>query len=293
MKKMYREGGGSMTSLVLLLVLLSTTNSSGPAGGDETDLATRRSATHDSGGLTDVLMVTTTVGMLNGVHGHTTDLGPAVTLDLVLVVGATGLQHGLVDTSTTGDDADGSPVGGGDDLLGAGRQLYPGLLGVRIVGDDGGVVSRSTGDTAAVSGLLLQVGDDGTFGHLSDWHHVAHSQLGLLSAVDELSSVHTFGGNEQLLPGLVAVGVTEVDDGQGGATTGVVDDVLYDTLDVAITLGVVDRTELGSALAVLNVGLEDRPSSLPLGTDHTTHPYSAVCVLIRSEKFPTRYAEKT
>merc|ERR1719511_17741 len=56
-------------------------------------------------------MVTTTVGMLNGVHSHTTHLRPAVTLDLVHVVGTTGLQHGLVDTSTTGDDANGSPVG--------------------------------------------------------------------------------------------------------------------------------------------------------------------------------------
>ena len=72
MKKMYR--GGSMTSLVLLLVLLSTTNSSGPASGDKTDLATRRGTTHDSGGLTNVLMVTSSVGMLNWIHSNTTNL---------------------------------------------------------------------------------------------------------------------------------------------------------------------------------------------------------------------------
>ena len=63
-----------------------------------------------------MLMVTTTVGMLDGVHGHTTDLGPAVPLGLELVVGATGLQHGLVDTAAAGDDADHGAVGGGDDL---------------------------------------------------------------------------------------------------------------------------------------------------------------------------------
>jgi len=241
----------------LVDVLLSSTNPTGPPGSDKTDLATGRCSSHDSGGLTDMLMVTTTVGMLDGVHSHTTHLRPAVTLDLVLVVGATGLQHGLVDTSATGDDANGGPVGGGDDLLGAGWQLDPGLLGVGVVGDDGGVVSGSAGDTAAISGLLLQVGDDGTLGHLSDGHHVSDRQLGLLSAVDELSSVHAFGGNEQFLPGLVPVGVAEVDDGEGGATTGVVNDVLYDSLDVAITLGVIDRAELGSALTVLDVGLED------------------------------------
>merc|ERR1719193_1934238 len=165
-----------MTSLVLLLVLLSTTNSSGPAGGDKTDLATRRSATHDSGGLTNMLMVTTTVGMLDRVHGHTTDLGPAVPLDLVLVVRAAGLQDGLVDTTAASDDADCGAVGRGDDLLGAGGQLDPGPLGVGVVGDHDGVVARGTGDAATVAGLLLEVADDGTLGHLADGDDVAHSQ---------------------------------------------------------------------------------------------------------------------
>ena len=113
-----------------------------------------------------MLVVTTTVGMLDGVHGHTTHLRPAVTLDLVLVVSTTSLQHGLVDTSTSGDDANGGPVGRGDDLLGAGGQLDPGPLGVGVVGDHDGVVAGGTGDTATVAGLLLQVGDDGTLGHL-------------------------------------------------------------------------------------------------------------------------------
>ena len=78
------------------------------------------------GGVTDVLMFTTTVGMLDGVHGMNrwkggreggrerererrrlgTYLGPLVTLDAVLVVGAAGLKQGLVRTSTAGDDAD-------------------------------------------------------------------------------------------------------------------------------------------------------------------------------------------
>merc|ERR1712244_176322 len=216
--------------LILVEVLLSSTDPTSSPGSDKTDLATSGCSSHDSGGLTDVLMVTTTVGMRNRVHGHTTHLRPAVTLNLVLVVRATSLQHGLVDTSATGDDANGGPVGRGDDLLGTGWQLDPGLLGVSVVGDDGGVVSGSAGNAAAVSGLLLQVGDDGTLGHLSNGHHVSDGELGLLAAVDELAGVHALGGDEQLLPGLVPVGVAEVDDGQGGATAGVVDDVLDDSL---------------------------------------------------------------
>ena len=68
-------------------------------------------------------MVTTTEGMLDGVHGNTTDLWPAVSLDLVLVVSATGLQQWLVDTSTTGNDTNGTTAAGVEDLLGAGWEL--------------------------------------------------------------------------------------------------------------------------------------------------------------------------
>lgn len=38
------------------------------------------------------------------VHGHTTDTRPAVPLGLVLVVSTTGLQDGLVNTTTTSNN---------------------------------------------------------------------------------------------------------------------------------------------------------------------------------------------
>jgi hypothetical protein len=52
------------------------------------------------------------------VHGNTTDNGPAVALGLVLVVGTTGLEQGLVNAATTGNDTDDSTVGGSNDLCG-------------------------------------------------------------------------------------------------------------------------------------------------------------------------------
>merc|ERR1712227_1145080 len=57
-----------------------------------------------------MLMVTTTVGMLDGVHGHTSNLGPAVPLHSVFVVGSAGLEHGLVASTATSNDADDGPV---------------------------------------------------------------------------------------------------------------------------------------------------------------------------------------
>jgi len=64
--------------LVLLLRdSLCSAQSASTAGSDETDLATSRCIPPDGGGLTNMLMVTTTEGMLNGLHrrqgkGHVT-----------------------------------------------------------------------------------------------------------------------------------------------------------------------------------------------------------------------------
>lgn len=65
-----------LSSLIVsfLVVCLSSANTTGTSGGDETDLATRGGTSLHCGGLTDVLVVTTSVRMLHGVHGHTTDL---------------------------------------------------------------------------------------------------------------------------------------------------------------------------------------------------------------------------
>ena len=53
---------------------LSSSDSSGSSGSDETDLLSSAGSPPDGGGLANVLMVTTTVGMLHGVHGNSTNL---------------------------------------------------------------------------------------------------------------------------------------------------------------------------------------------------------------------------
>lgn len=61
----------------LLLVCLDsagTTQATSAAGSNETDLLAGWCPAGHSGGVTNVLVVTTTVGMLHGVHAHTTHL---------------------------------------------------------------------------------------------------------------------------------------------------------------------------------------------------------------------------
>ena len=49
-----------------------------PASGNETDFLSRNGRAGNSGGFPDVLVVTTSVRMVDRVHGHTTSTRPAV-----------------------------------------------------------------------------------------------------------------------------------------------------------------------------------------------------------------------
>jgi len=253
------------------LDVTSTTDLTGPPGGDETDLPTRRGSPLDGRWVTNMLMVTTTVGMLDGVHGHTSDLGPAVPLDSVLVVSSAGLEHGLVATTATSDDADDGPVLGGVELLDAGGQLDPGSAGVGVVGDDGAVAAGSLGDLAAVAGLLLHGASDGTLRHLSDGEDVTDVELSLLTAVDELTGGDTLGGDHDLGSLPVLVRVVEGDPSEGSTTAGVVHDVLDETLDESMPLGKVEGPELGGTLSSGGDGGEDGAGALSLSTDDPSH----------------------
>merc|ERR1719495_2103630 len=194
-------------------------------------------------------MVTTTVRMLDGIHGHTTNLRPRVPLSLVFEVGSAGLQQRLVDSSSTGDDADHRAVAGRNRLLRSRWQFHFRPSHIRVVGDDGGVVAGSSGQFAAISQLLLQLADDGSLRHGADGHHVADGQRALLEFV----------------------GISKLDDGQRCAASGVVNDVFDDAFDVAVAFGVVGSAEAGGAFSMFVVRREDGSRSLTLRSNHSPH----------------------
>merc|ERR1719153_342068 len=216
-------------------------------------------------------MVTTTVRMLDGIHGRTTNLGPRVPLSLVFEVGSAGLQQRLVDSSSTGDDADHRAVGRRNRLFRSRWQFHFRPAHIRVVGDDGGVVAGSSGQFAAISQLLLQLADDGSLRHGADGHHVADGQRRLLAAVDELTRVHALDGDERLLALLKFVGISKLDDGQRCAASGVVNDVFDDAFDVAVAFGVVGSAEAGGAFSMFVVRREDGSRSLTLRSNHSPH----------------------
>lgn len=103
--------------LLFLNFLLATSDSTCSSGGDKTDFLTSTGVTSDSRGFTDMLVITTTVRMFDGIHGNTTNFRPAVALHLVLVIGATGFQYWFIDTATSGNDSYHSSVGRRHDFL--------------------------------------------------------------------------------------------------------------------------------------------------------------------------------
>ena len=88
---------GTGHGLILVGVLLSTTDPTSPSGGDQTDLGycgertifrisivyllSGGGTTLDSGSLSNMLMVTTTMGMLHRIHGNTTHLKTGIDID--------------------------------------------------------------------------------------------------------------------------------------------------------------------------------------------------------------------
>jgi hypothetical protein len=244
---------------------------SSPPGSDETDLLARGGVTADGGGMTNVLVVTSSMGMLHGVHGHTTHLRPAVPLHTVLVVGVTSLQHGLLSPTPTSNLTDHGTAAAGDNLLGTRGELDPGGSVVWVVADDDGVVAGGPGEDSTVADVVLDVADDGSLGDPAERKHVADGERGAAATVDELARVHALGGDEELLLVLVPERVAEGDLGERRAAARVVDDVGNDALEVPVALAEVEGAEPGGALAVVGVGLEDGPRTLTLSTDDATH----------------------
>uniref|UniRef100_A0A2P2MDN4 60S ribosomal protein L8-3 n=1 Tax=Rhizophora mucronata TaxID=61149 RepID=A0A2P2MDN4_RHIMU len=93
----------SLSTLIRLGSSCSSLSSktTSPPCSNETNLLARRGITPDRACMSNVLVITSSMRMLNWVHCHTTYLGPAIPLHSVLVVGITSLQQGLFSPTST------------------------------------------------------------------------------------------------------------------------------------------------------------------------------------------------
>mmetsp|Transcript_5159 Transcript_5159/g.10916 ORF Transcript_5159/g.10916 Transcript_5159/m.10916 type:complete len:211 (+) Transcript_5159:206-838(+) len=209
--------------------------------------------------------------MLHGIFRHTTNLGPRVTLDGVLVVGGSGLEQGLVRSASSGHDTHlGTNVGGHRLLSSTGQAQTSGAL-VFVVCHDNGVGTRSTGHGAAIPLSGFHVADNGSFRHGGNGQDISDRQGGLLSAVDELTFVHPFGTNHEFIVPLVSVGIAELDFGNGSSTTGIVENFLNDSTNVTVLFGIVQSAQFHGTLAGSHMRLENWTLTTTLGLNVFTH----------------------
>jgi hypothetical protein len=124
------------------------------------------------------------------------------------------------------------------------------------VSDNGGVVTRSACECTTVTRLFLDVADNGTFRESGDREDVADGEGGFSAAVDELASVLALGGDEGFGAELIAVGVAEDDAGKGSTTARVMNYVLDDSANVAISLSEIERPQTGGIFVETGVGFE-------------------------------------
>ena len=87
------------------LRLHTSADTSSATSRNETDLLSGARATAASRRLTNVLVVTSSVGVIHRVHAHTAHLRPLIALHSELVVRTTRLQHRLVHAASAGHDS--------------------------------------------------------------------------------------------------------------------------------------------------------------------------------------------
>jgi len=171
-------------------LLDGTSSETSSSGGNKTDLLSWWGKSGDSCWVTNVLMVTTTVWMLDWVHSNTTNDWPVTSLDSVLVELDGSLQVWLFATTATCSDADHSTGVAVDGLSGTGGEDDTCLGTIVGVADDGCAATACSCELAGVASTLLDVHDDGTFWDQVDGEDVADCDGCLGAAVDVLACVH-------------------------------------------------------------------------------------------------------
>ena len=126
----------SRSVLLLEKKLASSSNGSSSLSGNETTFLTAGSVSSCGCGVTNVLMVTTTVRMLDGVHRNTSHSWPVSLLGVRSVVGGVGAEHWLVSSLTTGANTNHGSAASKDGLANARWESDAGLLAVFGVTDD-------------------------------------------------------------------------------------------------------------------------------------------------------------
>ena len=162
-----------MESLLGELDFASSPDQTGSSSSNKTALLSTWGISTGGSGVTNVLMVTTTMRMLDWVHSYTSDTWPVSLLSVGFVVRSICLEKGLFGSLSTSDDSDHGSACALDGLSHTRWHSDTGLLTIFGVADDDSTGARGSGEGATVTHLSLNVRDDGSFWHAVDRDDIA------------------------------------------------------------------------------------------------------------------------
>ena len=190
------------------------------------------------------LVVSTTVRVVDRVHGHTGNVRVELATGLGLVVGSTGGSHWHLISAVTGEHTDGGSAVGGDFFRRAGWHANTNLV-ANTGFNDAGITSRSS-DFTTVARAEFKVVDRRSFWNVAKFGDVAWSKGHVVADGDLAPDGDAFGGCDQR-----CVAVWCLDAGQGCAVNRAVNQFgdLTDHVFVAWHLVLTGETVAGHAVA--------------------------------------------
>jgi len=161
------------------------------------------------------LVISTTVWVVNRVHGHTGNMWVELTTGLGLVVSGTGCTHWHLVSAMAGENTDGGSAVSGKFLQSARWHTNTNL--VANAGFNHAGVASGTSDLATVAGTELEVVDRRTFRDVPQFSDVPGTERHIVADGDLASNGEAFGRCDQR-----RVAVRRLDAGERSAVNGAV-----------------------------------------------------------------------
>merc|ERR1712166_1601547 len=183
--------------------------------------------------------------MLDGVHSNTSNSGPVLLLGLGFVVSGDGSQERLIASLSTGNDTNHGSEDPWTDLRTPEGSLIldlrPSSEGPMMIPEVPEARARVPLSPSLASMLAIIVPS----GMELTGRMFPVLEGGFLTGIDEHASVHVLDGDEVFSSELVLVNVAELNLSERGSTSGIVDNILDDSLNVALSLSEIEGSEFG------------------------------------------------
>jgi len=242
----------------------SSSDKTSSSSGNETDFLTMRGISADSWGMTNMLLITTTMRMIYWIHSHTSNSWPASSLRFVFVMLASGLANWLVRSSTSSTNSYHSSAIAWNWSSATTWESDSGLSSIITVTNDNSWCSTGSCERSSVSCLSFTIWNNSSFRKKVHRQDISHGESSFGTSIDKLTSVHTFYCNEILSSMLVSVRISEHNSGKWCSTTWIVNNFFDNSLGISFSFLVIQGSELSRSYSLRCMRSENGATSLSL-----------------------------